>query len=81
MEGNMKWIFEKFKGDMAIYAICPQCGFYHNPSTLHSDMTTTITNRYKLCPTCGEYLYVEGNTVDVIWNQRYITEFFGETNI
>lgn len=77
----MKWIFEKFQGDMAIYAICPKCGFYHNPSTLHADMTTTITNQYQFCPTCGEYLYVEGDAIDVIWNQRYVTEFFGEMNI
>ena len=56
----MKWIFEKFKGDMAVYAICPRCGFYHCASSLNPDMTTTITNQYKLCPMCGEYLYVEG---------------------
>lgn len=74
----MKWIFEKFKGDMAIYAICPQCGFYHSPSTLHPDMTTTITNQYKICPMCGEYLYVDGDDVDVIWNQRSITELYKE---
>ena len=80
MERSMKWRFEKFKGDMAIYAICPQCGFYHNPSTLNRDMTTTIVNQYKFCPMCGEYLYVDGDNVDVIWNQRYISELYIETD-
>lgn len=70
----MNWTFEKFQGDMAVYAICPKCGFYHNPSTLNRDMTTTITSQYKFCPMCGEYLYVEGDEVYVIWNQRNIIE-------
>ena len=74
----MKWIFEKFKGDMAVYAICPQCGFHHNASTLHQNMTITITGQYKFCPMCGEYLYVDGDEVDVIWNQRDIMELLKE---
>lgn len=70
----MSWQFEKFKGDMAIYAICPKCGFYHSPSTTNRDMTTTITDQYRFCPMCGEYLYVEGENIDVIWNQRHISD-------
>ena len=25
----MTWKYEKFKGDMAIYAICPICNFHY----------------------------------------------------
>lgn len=67
----MKWQFEKFKDDIAIYAVCPKCGFYHSPSTLNRDMTVTITHQYKFCPMCAEYLYVEGDAIEVIVNQRY----------
>ena len=76
----MKWTFEKFSGDMAIYAICPMCGFHHDVSTLHRDMTTTITHQYKFCPMCGEYLYDDADDISVIWNQRFITELYGATN-
>lgn len=70
----MQWIFEKFKGDMAVYAICPKCNFRHSPSTISSDMETTITHQYRYCPMCGEYLYVAGENIDVIWNQRDIMD-------
>lgn len=23
------WIYEKFSGDLAIYAFCPECGFHY----------------------------------------------------
>jgi hypothetical protein len=71
----MKWHFEKFKGDMAIYAICPKCGFYYNSSTLQRDMTTTITNVYNFCPICGEQLSIKEEDVDVTWNQRDIADW------
>lgn len=77
----MKWHFEKFKGDMSVYAFCPKCGFSHNPSTLNRDMTTTITKQYRYCPMCGEYLYVEGEEIDVIWNQRHILELYKEKEV
>lgn len=76
----MKWIFEKFKGDMAVYTICPKCGFHHSPSRTDANIEITITNQYKYCPMCGEYLHTGGEGVDVIWNQRHISKLFEEKN-
>lgn len=67
------WIYEKFKGDMAIYAICPYCGFTHCPSRLNTEtMQSEIVYQYKHCPECGKYLYDSSDDdVDVIWNDRW----------
>lgn len=75
----MQWIFEKFKGNMAIYSICPKCGFMHNSSTLnHKTMESSISNQYKYCPMCGEYLYDERADIEVIWNERSIIDLMEE---
>lgn len=72
----MEWKFEKFSGDLAIYAFCHKCGFHYNPSTVQPDWTVTITSLYRYCPMCGEYLYVEDETVDVVWDKRSIIDLF-----
>lgn len=73
----MKWIFEKFKGDMAIYAQCPKCNFKHNASIFdHTEMRSSITRQYKYCPMCGEYLYDDREEINVIWNERDIVELY-----
>lgn len=77
----MIWKYEKFRGDAAIYAFCPKCGFHHNPSRkgMNEDgkWATNILYQYNYCPICGEYLY-DKNAVDdgyeVIWNERDIVE-------
>ena len=69
----MKWHFEKFIGDGAIYAICPKCGFYHNASVYHNGQFI-IAKQYNYCPMCGEYLYVASNNIGVVWNERDIDE-------
>lgn len=71
----MKWRFEKFQGNMAIYAICPECGFMHNPSSCdRKTFKPSITTQYKYCPMCGNYLYDESDELDVIWNERNMQE-------
>ena len=76
----MVWEYEKFKGDMAIYAFCPKCNFHHCPSELVKDedgkLTTDIKYQYNYCPICGEYLYDDKEIVDVVWNERDIEELY-----
>lgn len=67
-------------GDGAIYAFCPKCGFYHNPSRFDLEtMESNITYQYHYCPECGEYLYddnLEKDGVEVIWDERNVTELW-----
>lgn len=78
----MVWAYEKFRGDAAIYAFCPKCGFHHNPSRMVTDdegkWTTEIQYQYNYCPICGEYLNDENfeSGVEVIWNERDIIELY-----
>ena len=71
----MKWQFEKFQGDMAIYAICPKCGFDHPVSTISDFFELKINSAllYNYCPMCGEkdetdHFLTEEQ--EVVWNQR-----------
>lgn len=78
----MIWEYERFRGDAAIYAFCPKCGFHHNPSRMVTDedgkWTTEIQYQYNYCPLCGEYLHNENfeNGVEVTWNERDILELY-----
>ena len=76
----MVWKYEKFKGDGAIYAFCPKCGFHHNPSrmTKNEIFETEINYQYNYCPMCGEYLFDDNDNVEVIWNERDIAELYEE---
>lgn len=77
----MVWRYEKFKGDGAIYAFCPECGFYHSPTNFNVEtMQCEVKYQYNYCPMCGVYLrnekaYTDG--IDVIWNERDIEELWG----
>ena len=62
-----KWIFEKFKGDMAIYAICPICNFHYCAG---DTIKLRINNQYTYCPMCGEYLYEDTEEFEVIYNHE-----------
>lgn len=75
----MKWRFEKFKGDSAIYGICTKCNYSYeagsyNPATAES----SGVYQYKYCPICGRRLYIKpkDGTLDVVWNERLITDFW-----
>lgn len=76
----MVWQYEKFKGDGAIYAFCPKCGFRHNPSVWDpTTMSSDIGYQYNYCPMCGEHLYddeAETNGVEIIWNERDVTALY-----
>ena len=73
----MTWKFEKFKGDGAVYAFCPKCNFYHNPSHFNSEtMSVEIAFQYKYCPMCGEYLYDKSDNFKVVWGERYIMDLY-----
>lgn len=75
----MVWKYEKFKGDMAIYAFCPKCEFYHCPSKWNTQTRETeLLYQYNYCPICGEYLNDKNfeNGVSVIWNERDIVELY-----
>ena len=83
-DGNVKWTFEKFYGDAAIYAICTKCGFMHNVSHFKTGSTEIEidTDRiYNFCPTCGEEDETEyDDIIDVIWNERAVNVLYGEDN-
>ena len=76
----MIWTYEKFRGDAAIYAFCPKCGFHHNPSKMVTDengkWTSEVQYQYNYCPMCGEHLYDENDAIEVIWNERNIEELY-----
>ena len=76
----MIWKYEKFKGDGAIYAFCPKCGFHHNPSRMnHETMACDVMYQYNYCPICGEYLFddkAETDGFEVAWNERDIIELY-----
>ena len=78
----MQWRFEKFKGDSAIYAICPRCGFYHNVSYVAFPFEIRINPQmiYNFCPNCGKEdtsNHYEENK-DIIWNERDWEEMTGK---
>ena len=75
----MKWKYEKFKGDMAVYAICPKCNFHHSSSVYnpHSG-ESVVQNPYTFCPLCGEFLFENYEEVNVIWNERNIFKLYEE---
>ena len=77
----MVWKYEKFIGDMAIYAIYPKCDHMLcvGGAPLYTYEEPEITNLYKYCPFCGEYLYDDSEEVDVAWNERNMLEVFGVT--
>lgn len=53
----MEWDYIKYPRDVAVYAICPRCGFKHNPSFYNwATGKTTIVRQFNYCPLCGEYL-------------------------
>ena len=78
----MVWKYEKFKGDLAIYAFCPKCGFYHSPSrTDYKNLKSSIAYQYQYhyCPVCGEYLYDDNlrkDGAEVVWDERDVTELW-----
>ena len=73
----MQWIYEKFKGNMAIYAFCPVCRYSTDQSKFdHHSGNYIITNPFTFCPMCGEFLYDAGDECNVIWNERDIVEYF-----
>ena len=73
------WKFERFKGDGAIYGICPNCNFYHNVSTLDENLVPHITNQFLFCPACGDYLYDPNpETSPIIKYERNILDLYNE---
>ena len=76
LEAKLNWQYEKFKGDMAIYAICPFCNFTHQVG--EKDFKTgelNISQQYVFCPMCGSFLYSEGEA-DCTYNERDITDLY-----
>ena len=68
----MIWKYEKFIGDMALYELCPKCGFYHRCGEFNGKTGEwEINYNYIYCPMCGEYLYdYDATEVEVIYNER-----------
>lgn len=60
-----KWSYEKFKGDIAIYAFCPVCNFHY---VCGDTFKRQIMTEYTYCPMCGEYLYNNEEEADIIYN-------------
>lgn len=76
-ERRYRWIFEKFKGNKAIYAFCPYCGFWYNPSYPDENFEPVITSVYKYCPMCAEFLYVSPEKIVIDKkDERYISELY-----
>ena len=72
-----KWIFIKFKGDMAIYAACPKCKFIHAVSDINANFEPVVTKQYRYCPMCGRYRYVKGSKISIEhYNNFDITQLY-----
>lgn len=69
----MTWKYEKFKGDMAIYAICPVCNFHYYCGDFIKQQITTL---YTYCPMCGEYLYENDSEANVAYNQNELEALY-----
>lgn len=67
---TMSWRYEKFKGNAAVYAICPKCNFYYSCGGLGKSV---ITCNY--CPNCGSYENDDCENVNIIWNERDVEDF------
>ena len=79
----MSWEFEKFKGDLSIYCICPQCKFKHNVSLVDDKLNITIDpdKVYNYCPICGEKHRGEGKypeDVYIAWNSRSVEDLYDD---
>lgn len=49
-----KWIFIKYKNNMAIYAVCQHCGFTYECSDIQTKpFKVTPKEPYPYCPNCG----------------------------
>lgn len=75
----MKWKFEKFNGDGAIYAFCPNCNYHYaaggpNPPT----QEPRVDKQFPFCPGCGEFLWCEDDEIEVVKGVRHIKEIFNE---
>ena len=74
----MFWDYVKYPRDVAIYAICPRCGFKHNPSFYNwATGRATIVRQFNYCPICGEYLrdpilFTRGNTKVINYETKEI---------
>ena len=81
--GNRKitHTYEKFKGD-SIYAFCPKCGFYHNPSRFLPNnkgiYEVQVTYQYNYCPRYGEYLCDDIEHAKCILKERDIEELYSK---
>jgi rubredoxin len=82
-----KWIFEKFIGNMAIYQICPHCGYMHEAGSQKRDFDNegnvtkaefAIASQYRYCPMCGKYLYNGSGELNVVWNERKFMDLMEE---
>ena len=69
----MTWKYEKFKGDMAIYAIYPICKFHYCAG---DTFNSQINKQYTYCPMCGEYLYENAEKVNVIYNENELDALY-----
>ena len=81
----MVWKYESFKSDSAIYAFCPRCNFYHDPSRLVTDeegkFDIEVVYQYHFCPNCGEYLFDDSEMCEVIWKNRHVDELYNNIMI
>jgi len=66
----MHWKLEKFFGDYAIYAFCPQCGFHY---VMGDAINQEVETYYNYCPICGAY-FGDSDLPEVIYNKRNIMD-------
>ena len=68
---DMYWIFEKVRGDQAIYGICPKCEFHYAAG----EASKKRVGQYRYCPMCGEYLFNNNTDIKIIWDKRDLMDF------
>lgn len=65
-----KWVFVKYPGDLAVYAVCQHCGFTY-PCYRKEDgliFVPDFKKVYKYCPECG--LKMKLFNVNVVYKQN-----------
>lgn len=74
----MDWHYEKFKGDAAIYGLCPKCHYTYIAGTRWRTTDEGEIFPYNYCPICGEKLRNKplSEDVDIIWNERDCSELY-----
>ena len=67
----MMWEYEKFNGDMALYAFCKSCNYHHADGKYNfKNQEWEVYDSFRFCPICGTPMNHLTEDYTMIWNER-----------